>query len=70
MKDFADFKQSLTGEVFEEVLDKATDYANKMIEQNCNKENGVDKAYAFNRYCNEGTIVYLLEKYHEWLNQK
>ena len=34
MKDFSDFKQSLTDEVMSDVLSKATDYAKEMLEIN------------------------------------
>lgn len=69
MKDFAEFKQSLTGDVMSDVLSKATDYAKRVIEEEYSGDDGLSKAYTFNRLCNEGTIVYLLEKYHEWVNQ-
>lgn len=69
MKDFSEFKQSLTDEVMSDVLSKATDYAKEMLEKRNSDDNGVTKTYAFSRYCNEGTTVYLLEKYHEWLNK-
>ena len=69
MKDFSEFKNLLNQSLWGEILDKATEYANTEIEKHYADQDGYSKAYAFNRCLSEGTLVYTLEKYHEWLNQ-
>ncbi len=70
MKDFADFKEFLRKGAWKEVLDKATDNANRRVKEECSQEDDLSKSYTFNRFITEGTIIYTLEKYHEWLNQE
>lgn len=70
MKDFTEFKELLNNGGWGEILEKVAEYAEKETEKNYSNDDGFSKSYAFNRYINEGTLIYTLEKYHEWLSQK
>lgn len=69
MKDFSEFKNLLNNGWLQEILDKSSMYANKQVEEECSNEDGFTKAYAYSRLINEGMLVFMLEKYHEWLSE-
>lgn len=68
MKDFAEFKQSLTEEVFNKIDDDAIDYANEMIDKYFSKEDYGLRLANHPRFYSKYTSLALLEMYHEWLN--
>lgn len=69
MKEFSEFKNLLNNGLLKEILHKSSDYANKQVEEEFSDADGITKAYAYNRLINEGMLVFMLEKYHEWLSE-
>lgn len=68
MKDFNEFKMSLTGEAMNEIHKKAMDYALKMVDESYNDEGSIQKSIEHERFYNTYVTFCMLEKYHEWLN--
>lgn len=69
MKNFNEFKMSLTGEVMDEIHNNAMDYALKMVDENYNDEGGIQKSIEHERFYNTYVTFCMLKKYHEWLNR-
>lgn len=67
MKDFEDFVQSLSDEVFNELESKASSQANEKFENNKANFSEIVLPIIHERYFNTYMTIALLEKYHQWL---
>lgn len=69
MKDFADFKQTLTRDVLDGFAKEALETTNKLLDTKYG-EGETEKHFAFfDVFYAESYGLILLEKYHQWVNE-
>lgn len=69
MKDFNEFKQSLTRETLNELSNRAVDYTNDFIDKNIAEDNVQARFVMTQRLYAESLTIDLLELYHIWVNE-
>ena len=70
MKDFNEFKASLTDEVLENLINDSILYSKQILEKNYSEDDDPgEKLVNVMRLQNEYYTLALIEKYHNWLNQ-
>jgi hypothetical protein len=69
MKDFNEFKQSLTRETLNELSNRAVDYTNDFIDKNVAEDNVQARFVMAQRLYAESLTIDLLEMYHKWVNE-
>ena len=69
MKDFNEFKQSLTRETLNELSNRAVDYTNDFIDKNVAEDNAQARFVMAQRLYAESLMIDLLELYHKWVNE-
>lgn len=69
MKDFNEFKQSLTRETLNELSNRAVDYTNDFIDKNVAEDNVQARFVMAQRLYAESLTIGLLELYHKWVNE-
>jgi len=69
MKDFNEFKQSLTRETLNELSNRAVDYTNDFIDKNIAEDNVQARFVMAQRLYAESLTIDLLELYHIWVNE-
>ena len=69
MKDFNEFKQTLTRETLNELSNRAVDYTNDFIDKNVAEDNAQARFVMAQRLYAESLTIDLLELYHEWVNE-
>jgi len=68
MKDFKDFKDSISNEKLNQIINLRIDKV-KEIEKDMDFQSPTDKMIWIQRNKTVGFIVDLLEEYHKWLNE-
>lgn len=69
MKDFNEFKQSLTRETLNELSNRAVDYTNDFIDKNVAEDNAQARFVMAQRLYAESLTIDLLELCHKWVNE-
>ena len=69
MKDFNEFKQTLTRETLNELSNRAVDYTNDFIDKNVAEDNAQARFVMAQRLYAESLTIDLLELYHIWVNE-
>lgn len=69
MKDFNEFKQTLTRETLNELSNRAVDCTNDFIDENIAEDNVQARFVIAQRVYAESLTIDLLEMYHKWVNQ-
>ena len=67
MKDFEQFRDSLSNDVLKEIEEKAMVQANEMYEQKKDSFEKIMLPIMHERYYTAYFTIALLEKYHQWL---
>ncbi len=67
MKNFNEFKNSLTDKIRLELINNAIQTANKKVDEENSSVS--EKLIDHQRYFSECLTMELLEKYHEWINE-
>lgn len=67
MKNFNEFKNSLTDKIRLELINNAIQTANKKVDEENSSVS--EKLIDRQRYFSECLTMELLEKYHEWINE-
>lgn len=70
MKDFNEFKASLTDEVLENLINESILYSKQILDKNYSEDDDPgEKLVEAMRLQNEYYTLALIEKYHNWLNK-
>ena len=69
MKDFNEFKQSLTRETLNELSNRAVDYTNDFIDKNIAEDNVQARFVMAQRLYAESLTIDLLEMYHTCVSE-
>ena len=69
MKDFNEFKQTLTRKTLNELSNRAVDYTNDFIDKNVAEDNVQARFVMAQRLYTESLTIDLLELYHKWVNE-
>lgn len=68
MKDFKEFRQTLTADVLDEINTTALDYRDKCLNEQFAEDDLEGRYAAHQQYYTESFIISVLEQYHKWLN--